>query len=109
MEKITMQFIYALKHGFQHTVEANAIKAISELTDTPEEHYQPYILNNVVQQMFRDYISTCDKPSYEIWLFFVYYNNCQDMTNALLITLQMTQVRDDNGYVNGFSEVEDDE
>lgn len=116
MKDSTIGTIYALKHSSTPYNEA-VIDYWSEYTGTPAKYYGKEILMDIAINALRDYISTADNPSYVLWELFNHMHfDCKHLykvdkefddrvRDAIWITLAMTQVRDENGYVNGFREL----
>lgn len=116
MEDSTIGTIYALKHNSKPYDEA-VINYWSNYTDTPAKYYGKDTLMDIATNTLRDYIKTADNPSYVLWELFNYMHfDCQHLykvdkefddrvRDAIWATLTMTQVRDKNGYVNGFREL----
>lgn len=120
MKNSTLGTIYALKHCETIYDEA-VINWWSEYTGTPAKHYTKEHLMDFAVDVIRDYISTADNPSFVLYELFDYMHfDCKHLLkresefddrvrNAIWATLAGTQVRNKNGFVNGFREMEDDE
>jgi hypothetical protein len=118
MEKSTIGTIYALKSGDRPFDEVVA-EYWSKYTGTPIDGYNERVLMRIVQNVFLDYISTADNPRYEVWNLFenMWFDcnrlcKCTDgfdkrIRNAIYTTLIMTDVRDGEGFVNGFREADE--
>ena len=118
MKKSTIKTIYALKSADKPFDEVIA-EYWSNYTGTPIEYYRERDLMRIAQDVFLDYISTADNPKYEVWhLFNNMWFDCDRLCkctndfdkrirNAIYTTLILAEVRDGNGYVNGFIELDD--
>lgn len=118
MDNSTIGTIYALKHG-DKSYDDTVAEYWSDLTGTPIKYYGEMNLTKIAQNVFTDYIKTADNPSYELWNLFdnmrFDYNRlykCDDsfdkrVRNAIWAALVGTRVRNDNGFVNGFRELEE--
>ena len=119
MKDSTLGTVYALKHGNKELDEV-VIDYWSELTGTPAKYYGKEILMDIAIDVLRDYISTADNPSFVLWELFNYMHfDCKSLykvekefddrvRDAIWTTLVMTQVRDNEKYVNGFRELEEE-
>jgi len=111
MEDRTIKFIRAIKGGieFRPTIEETAVAFMSDYSGVPESRYTNDLLFKIVKDFFLDFLKTADNPSFEMWRFFdVKYKafETRDDTYAMLVTMQLAQVRNDDGYVNGFRDLE---
>ena len=116
MENATIGTIYALKNG-DKSFDKVIAEYWSKYTGTPIEAYDERTLMRILQNVFLDYISTADNPRYEVWsLFDNMWFDCDRLCktedgfdkrirNAIYTTLILTDVRDGNGFVNGFREI----
>ena len=118
MEDSTLGTIYAIKHSYKDYEEA-VIDFWAEYTGTPAGYYQERILMDIAESTFRDFIATADNPSFVIWELFENMRfDCKSLVkseesfdkrvrNAIWKTFAGLQVRNSDGYVNGFREMED--
>ena len=119
MDNSTLGTIYALKQSGKPYDEA-AIDFWSEYTGTPAKYYGERNLMMIAENVFTDYIKTADNPSYELWNFFdcmrfdykCLYKSEESfdkrVRNAIWSALASTRVRNNNGFVNGFRELEEE-
>lgn len=115
MDKRTANIILACKghHNFGDdlTLKQAVAHYMSKTCACPVEHYTDRVLRGIVWEAFMDFMNTCDNPReflYDIkearyWCDWSPREDVDDIT-AILIAFQLCQVRDDNGYVNGFTE-----
>lgn len=114
----TIETIYALKNGDKPFDKAVA-EYWSKYSGCPVEYYDERILMRIAQEVFLDYIHTADNPRYEVWNLFENMRfDCNRLyksedsfdnriRNAIWTTLMLTDVRNNDGFVNGFRELED--
>ena len=104
MDDLTLHLIYGLKeYKFnRRTIKEEAISILSEYTETPEKYYTDKEIERISQLVFVDFLRTADNPAFEVREFFEAKKFGNDDTFAILNALRLTQVRDENGYVNGF-------
>lgn len=117
MEDSTLGTIYAIKHSHKDPEEA-VIDFWSEYTGTPAQYYHERILMDIAESTFRDFIATADNPSFVMWELFEnmrfdcknFYKSEESfdkrVRNAIWNTFAGLQVRNSDGYVNGFRELE---
>lgn len=115
MEKRTANIIQVCKghHNFGDnlTLKQAVAHYMSKICDCPIEVYTDKILRGIVYEAFMDYMASCTHPReilYNIkealyWCDWTPRENVDDIT-AVLIGFQLCQVKDEKGYVNGFSE-----
>lgn len=116
MQDSTIGTIYALKHtkiGYDESV----IEFWSKYTDTPPNHYRKEQLMDIAIQCILDYIETADNPRFVSWELFQHMRfDCKSIIKndqsfddrvrtAIWATLAGVQVRDKNGFVNGFRDL----
>ena len=116
MEKMTEDFIYALKRDKDSpNLKEAAIKFMMDYTDSPRESYRIGNLYNITKQFFLDYIKTGD--AWELMYHFFDHKkivrNCRDFISetyypnddliAMLTALSMVRVKKDGEYINGFT------
>lgn len=71
----------------------------------PRERYNRKTLESIVLEALYDYMNFVDRPGYELrQLFHQYHTQDPSILERILIMFQLTQVRDKNGCVNGFTE-----
>lgn len=117
MKDSTMQTIYALKKGDMSFDDAVA-EYWSKHTGTPIQYYDEGFLTKIAEDVFLDYISTADNPKYEVWNLFDnmrfdykrFYKQSElsfdkRIRNAIWTTLVFTDVKNNDGFVNGFREL----
>lgn len=115
MEKRTANIIMVCKghHNFGQdlTLKQAVAHYMSKTCDCPLEVYTDKALRGIVFEAFMDYMSSCTYPReilYHIkearyWCDWSLKEDVDDIT-AILIGFQLCQVRDGNGYVNGFTD-----
>lgn len=118
MDNSTLGTIYALKHATKEYDET-VIDYWSELTGTPAKYYGEASLTDIAISCMLDYMETADKPRFVLWCLFNYmhfdykhlFKSDKDfdarVRDAIWTTLALTQVRDDNGFINGFRELDE--
>ena len=115
MEKRTANIILVCKghHNFgdELTLKQAVAHYMSKTCVCPLEVYTDKLLRSIVYEAFMDYMSSCTYPReilYHIkealyWCDWSPKEDVDDIT-AILTGFQLCQVRDENGFVNGFSE-----
>ena len=114
MTKRTANIIWISKghHPYGNVTLKQAVaQYMSEECDCPIEAYTDRILLSIVWEAFMDFMSTCTNPRYfmysikeaKYWCDYSPRDGVDD-TQAILIAFQLCRVRDDEGYVNGFSD-----
>ena len=113
MKNSTIRLIYALKNNHK-TYDVTVSEYLSDKTGISVEYFNDEVLAKIAQDAFLDYISTADNPRYEVWNLFNnmwLFNDNRSFDkragNAIWATLALTDVRDRNGFVNGFRELND--
>lgn len=107
MTKRTCNIIRACKGRLYSDIngELNRVKAyMSEACDYPIEDYTDEQMEQIVLEAMCDYVDTCDKPSYFLRL----VSNAGlgrnlTFTEKACIAFALVNVKDDNGYINGFT------
>ena len=115
MEKRTANIIMVCKghHNFGKdlTLKQAVAHYMSKTCACPIEAYDERTLRSIVWEAFMDFMSTCTSPRgflYHIkeacyWCDWTPREGGDDIT-AILIAFMLCEVRDDNGYVNGFTD-----
>lgn len=108
MTQRTCNIIRACKGSLYPDVngELNRVKAyMSEECDCPIEDYTESIMEQIIMEAMYDYIDTCDRPSYLLRLVYsAGVSRNLTFVEKVCIAFCLVQVRDDNGYINGFTE-----
>lgn len=99
------------KFGANLTLKQAVAEYVSDTCGLPIKDITDDVLRGIVFDALMDFINTADNPCdvlYKIletryWCNWKPRENVDDIT-AVLIGLQMCQVRDKNGFVNGFTE-----
>ncbi len=106
MNDTTLELIYALKRRNyeKDTLLDEAIAFLAAYTCTPIGYYNEAEMGRIAQMAFVDYLKTARNPAYEVQRFFDIFNRNSNTTATILECLRSTQVRDENGYINGFRE-----
>ena len=114
MDKRTANIIWVCKG--HHSYDCKTLKEavayyMSEECGCPIEVYTDRILLSIVWEAFMDFMTVCTNPRYFLHSFreAKYWCDCSpregvDDVQAILIAFQLCRVRDEKGYVNGFSE-----
>lgn len=115
MKKRTANIILVCKghHDFESelTLKQAVAHYMSKTCACPLEVYTDNVLRGIVFEAFIDYMSSCTCPReilYNIkevryWCDWSLKEDVDDIT-AILIGFKLCQVRDEKGFVNGFSE-----
>ena len=115
MDKRTFNIIMVCKgnHNFEKglTLKQAVARYMSKICWCPVETYTDQVLRGIVWEAFMDFMNTCTNPRgflYHLkearyWCDWSPREGIDDIT-AMLIAFQLCCVRDDNGYVNGFTE-----
>ena len=96
--------------GDDLTLKQAVVHYMSKTCACPAEYYTDRLLRNIVWEALMDFMNTCTCPCgflYDLkealyWCDGSLRDGVDDIT-AILIAFQLCQVRDSNGYVNGFS------
>ena len=115
MEKRTFNIIMVCKghHNFGDnlTLKQAVAHYMSKTCGCPVETYTDRVLRGIVWEAFMDFMNTCTSPRGFLYHFKEARYWCDwtpregvDEITAMLIAFQLCRVRDDNGYVNGFTE-----
>lgn len=71
----------------------------------PREDYKGRLMETILREAMFDFFAGADKPGYELrQLFHQYATHEPSLSERICTMFQLTQVRDDNGYVNGFTD-----
>ena len=117
MKDSTIKRIYALKRADKEYDEA-MIDFLSGYTETPAKYFSKETLLSVAIDSILDYIETADNPRFVLWELFQYMHfDCKHLykieksfddrvKDAIWTTLALTQVKDKDGFVNGFRELD---
>lgn len=105
---LSLGFIYAIKeNALNMDLKNAAIQFLSKYSGTDPKWYDEHEFNRITKMVFLDYLDTADHPAYDIRNFFEQKRMWgYDDFEAMLSTLLVSKVRDENGYVNGFREEE---
>ena len=80
-----------------------AIAYMSQECDRPASAYTEYEKEKIMFDAMCDYLDTCDKPSYFMrTLMDIAGKEIYNRSEQIAIALQLVQVKDNNGYINGF-------
>lgn len=110
MEQRTCNIIMCCKghcnlDGADGTPKGDVAAYMSHECACPKEDYKGDLLEYILREALFDYFSTVDKPGFELRQLFQQYALCNpSLTERMITMFQLTQVRDDNGYVNGFTD-----
>lgn len=115
MDKRTFNIIMVCKghHNFGDnlTLKQAVAHYMSKTCACPIEAYTDLCLRGIVWEAFMDFMSTCTNPRgflYHLkearyWCDWSPREGVDDIT-AILIAFELCRVKDDTGYVNGFTE-----
>ena len=111
MEQRTLNIIYVCKrHSHKYWDGANThIDAIKNyMADEcafKAEWYTDRDMLDIMWTAMQDYLDHCDRPSAFMWQLKNVIGVAPDnIPERIAIALSLVQVRDDNGYVNGFDD-----
>ena len=110
MEQRTLDIIHICKGNTKYSRNDtiyNAIrKYMAEECMVNSDYYTDEDISLILYEAMSDYLDHCDKPSFFMWcLKDVMRKHNWDMYHAIAVVFSAyTQVRDDNGYVNGFDD-----
>ena len=112
MEQRTLNIINICKGNTKYlTYDGNTdmIEAIKQyMADEcayKAEWYTDKDMLDIMYDAMRDYLDHCDKPSFFMWeLKQVLMRDTENLPLRIAIALSLQQVRDDNGYINGFDD-----
>lgn len=109
MTQRTFNIIMACKGNLFGEIPAAADRVRHYMADVcgcEVSSYDESVLEGILFNAFTDYIDTCDKPSAFLkewkWIAGLFPYNTP--TKRMIAALGGTQVRNDNGYVNGFTD-----
>lgn len=110
MDQRTLNIIYLCKrHSHKYWDGANnCIDAIKNyMADEcayEAEWYTDKDMLDIMYDAMKDYLDHCDKPSAFMWQLKDVHLQEENLPLRIAIALSLVQVRDDNGYVNGFDD-----
>ena len=109
MDDYTQKFIMVLKHRPKNkaTLREEAEEFIAEYCGLQRQYVTTSELYRVAKTLFVEYLSTANNPANEVRHFFEAEARIGNNLDAILECLRATQVRNANGYINGFKEMED--
>jgi len=71
----------------------------------PKEDYKGRLMESILREALFDYFATADKPGFELrQLLQQYASYNPNLSERMITVFQLSSVRDDNGYVNGFTD-----
>ena len=71
----------------------------------PREDYKGKLMEQILREALLDYIASADKPGFELrQLLQEYTLRDPSLSERIITVFQLSKVRDDNGYVNGFTD-----
>lgn len=106
MTQRTCNIIRACKGSIFPEIENNIdrIKAyMSAECDYPVEDYTDEQIEQIVIDAMYDYIDTCDRPSSFLRTAANCFGTDLTLTERICIAFSLVQVKNEKGYVNGFS------
>ena len=92
-------------YGFYAQSRKDAIKKyMAKECGCDTSVYTDEVLHRIIMDALKDYIDGVKKPSYVLWCIEEYGKMYDNLDDKILTMFDLTQVMDDNGYVNGFTE-----
>lgn len=90
--------------AYMYPAELNPYECViaymSQECDRPKSAYE---MEKIMFDAMCDYLDTCDKPSYFMrMLMDIAGKEIYNRSEQIAIAFRLTQVKDDNGYINGF-------
>lgn len=71
----------------------------------PKEDYKGKTLEWILREALFDYFATADNPGFELrQLLYQYASFDPSLSERMIAVFQLAKVRDNNGYVNGFTD-----
>ena len=71
----------------------------------PKEDYTGKLMETILREALFDYMAGADKPGYELrQLLQQYATHDPDLSERIYTLFQLARVRNDNGYINGFTD-----
>lgn len=71
----------------------------------PQEDYKGNLMERIMSEAMFDYLDGARKPGFELrQMFHSYFSKEPSMSERIAVMFQLTQIRDDDGYVNGFTQ-----
>lgn len=71
----------------------------------PKENYKGKLMERILREALFDYFATADNPTFELRQLLEQYASYDPSLSERMITVfQLSKVRDDQGYVNGFTQ-----
>ena len=113
MDRKTSGMILFLKHrGSEYpSYREAAIAFMMQYSGCGHDAYPKEIIEDIIFEVFRDFIGSCDNPSFELWqvreckkIADLAGDHDKNVYDYMLTTLVLCSVRGDTGYVNGFKD-----
>lgn len=71
----------------------------------PKNDYKGHLMESILREALFDYISGADNPGRELReLLREYSHYCPSLSERICSMFTLIRVRNDNGYINGFTE-----
>ena len=110
MDQRTLDIIHICKgntkYGRNDSVYNGIRDYMAEQCMVHPDYYTDEDVSLILYEAMSDYLDHCDKPSFFMWcLKDVMRKHNWDIYHAIAVVFSAyTQVRDDNGYINGFDD-----
>ena len=107
MEKLTLGIIKAMKHNYEESLKETLIKFMMNYSGCDREVYTPDKVNQIIFQAFADFMDTVDSPREQLYMMkdamsIHHLDKDYDIYDAMLSTMMLVQVRDNDCFINGF-------
>ena len=109
MDQRTLNIIYVCKGHTKYWDRADDIldavkNYMADECMYKAEWYTDKQMLDIMWAAMQDYIDHCDKPSFFLWQLKDVHLQEENLPLRIAIALSLVQVRDANGYVNGFDD-----
>lgn len=110
MEQRTCNIIMCCKghcnlDGADNTPMGSIAAYMSHECACPQKDYRGKLMESILREALFDYMASADKPGYELRQLLQAYASYEPSLSERIVTMfQLTRVRDENGYANGFTE-----
>lgn len=102
-----IRFIKRERCDEDNTLIDTAIRFMMRYSGCDRDVYNGGIINDIIFEAFADFMGSVNNPKFQLYMLKDIMNiHREDVTysvyEAMLSTMQLCQVRDDTGYINGF-------
>lgn len=108
MEQRTCNIIMCCKGNDKYGYKGDPIYSIKRYMGKecayPWKNYTPRMLDEILYDALADYIDGVKKPSFVLWELKEYGKTASSTAEKICAMFALVQVRDDDGYVNGFTD-----